>query len=964
MKVLEKIGDFFRGVVVKKEVITRLKENDKSLDALFAHQIVEHGFKLADQDIEALCAALTKNTQVTQIDFSRSHGKITDVSATFIAELLKRNNTIQHIDLSYNHITDEGVKAITQVITSKKQSKVASINLSGSKISIEGVLSILQILRNPYYPGIRITLRDNRIDNQGAIAIAQSIEKNKFSSFFIDLNSNEIGGNGAQALFQVCDKINWEGIKSSHQELEGRFSTVSLKYNPIGDMGVKYKSQSSAKSIKGREHTFIKENYIVFDFSYYSITHQGVINIADSFAQLSAPFGFDLSNNKIGPEGAAAIEKLLLCNSEISYFMINNNKIGLAGALVVARFLEHNNTLTRLFLRDCVLSDAGIVAIAKSLEKNNTLTEAFLGNENENGGGQQALLNMLQKNTTLVKLYYYSKNNDYNLERAINTLLERNRNIAIQIKDKKEATQVAPPTENKEKRIIRQPVLTQTSTATIFTTYNPIPTIYSFFNYLTPLPEYLLALPMQFITTVSTYITPQANAESNEASNSSHSTQQTTATTTSIASHSTLPQNITIPAISLEIINQLSKEGINIAESLNLLSTFHAKHEILKQALLAWEKQAEKDATEKAELEIISQDPEVKYYYQMMKSILERILMAAIVIASGKVSSDSSFLGKVFEGLCTLAGAAFLEAVPALGFIKMAASTLDSTITYREMQQHLRWVELKDIPEFAALLARRLALAKKPQIVAGINHSEKLTWEKIKGQCSLIAEELKSGKTLSDGERRALLDAQDLFKYMLSHDAPSDMTLNGRVNLLLQQMVGSQYVYTPPAVAVSSSTTKHDFIETAGAQPNVTKQEIEQLRQELSTFKTAHEKNQQSKQEQAQQILELERKLHMLQQKLIQPEISYIRDNENGTMSVQNRILFNTTQGPVPIEAILKSFQQQLAQMSEAVAGTALVVHQLQGQQGGNGNIDKQMQAKKKEEEKNKQERKALFGFF
>jgi predicted nucleic acid-binding Zn-ribbon protein len=296
----------------------------------------------------------------------------------------------------------------------------------------------------------------------------------------------------------------------------------------------------------------------------------------------------------------------------------------------------------------------------------------------------------------------------------------------------------------------------------------------------------------------------------------------------------------------------------------------------------AWEIQVKNDAIIQAELEDIFMKAETKAYYHMLKNGLGRTLMAAVVIASEKVSPAASTPGTLVNGICklsSLASASLPIVAPIAGFVGMIANVIDTTISYRDMQRHLRWVELDEIPAFSATLARRLTLAQKQRILDGMSHAEQSTWEKIKDQFTLFCKELKSGQALTEGERRAVLDLQHLFQHILNKDNVDNMTLSGRVDLLLRHMMGQAYVYTPPMVVGGNTISKgkskatkiSEIIPTSifssSSSANPSQHELEVMRQEMAAMKLASEKDQQTKQELEKKIKELQSDVHGLKQR-------------------------------------------------------------------------------------------------
>ncbi len=387
-------------------------------------------------------------------------------------------------------------------------------------------------------------------------------------------------------------------------------------------------------------------------------------------------------------------------------------------------------------------------------------------------------------------------------------------------------------------------------------------------------------------------------------------TPQTIAPTVLNATPTTNKPALTPQTLPPPLAAQLTTAGIDATQSLELLSTLQTKYESLHNALASWEAQAKKDTIIEAELEIIAQEPEVKFYYQMIKLILGQTLMAATVIASGKVATHNKTSTTAINGIFTLSelasASSFFLAVPIFSFMKVVTNTLDSTLTYREMQQHARWVDLEDIPAFASTLARRLALAQKQQIAAGMSRTDETMWMKIKNQCLVWIQGLKAGESFTPGEQRALLDAELLFEYMLSHTRPHDINLSGRINVLLQHLMGPKYVYNPPTVKTNTPTSSEQ--NPIPLQQNI----VDTLQKEIATLKAARETDQKNNAEQEKQLAALQHNLHELQQQFRSTHVTEIEVG-SGQIQVQKQLQENTLNSSAPTAVLSYVFSRVIA---------------------------------------------------
>jgi hypothetical protein len=86
----------------------------------------------------------------------------------------------------------------------------------------------------------------------------------------------------------------------------------------------------------------------------------------------------DLSQNKIGPEGASALGKALKFNAVMTELELGVNEIGDEGAKAIAEALKVNAVLTELGLTSNNISPEGAVAISEVLKVNAVLTSVDL----------------------------------------------------------------------------------------------------------------------------------------------------------------------------------------------------------------------------------------------------------------------------------------------------------------------------------------------------------------------------------------------------------------------------------------------------------------------------------------------------------------------------------------------------------------------------------------------------------
>lgn len=934
----ERVSTYLRGTVLKSDVLEKLRKHDPGLTE-FRLFLIRDGEKavLTDQDIKIICDALYGNDRVKSLDFSDSAifspaTRITDVGAEYIARVLVRNRFINSVNLTGNHITDNGARTI--------------------------VRSLIYILGTTVRDVCKIYLDNNQISDAGAKEIAKFIETYCYNIPLVSVSHNKIGGEGIKAIYSAYLKtviankeknfLNKLGFKNI-DDFYSRMNSWLFINNPVGDKGIRI-MMNFFKDFKEELSSMSSHGCLDLNFTGWGLTGEGVKEITSILKQIN-------KKNKIN---------------------LTKNRIGLEGAQILAQFLAQDDTVEALMLSECALGSAEITLIAKSLEKHPTIRFVFFSNNKNDNDCGSALVDLLENNIYICLARPHNIEHQYSSK--IDALLKRNK------ENQEKAAQAAA-----EKKSEAPPSRVTTILNTLFA-YNPVPAMVSWGNYFTsfiPSRQTLLSLPIRrnasvpaavvtdnsetpALTTLSngtaavTFTTSRAQSSTNPAvgltnadnvnffntiSNAIYAARRgaygiTSYLILSLFSYATINnhhreigRNISnvdnSDMISLDTVRQLTAIGMNIEENRALLFALKTKQESLFLSILEWERKTEKDNIVQAELELIAQYPEVKWYYHMMKSILERALMAAIVIASKEIPTNTGLAETVLGGLCTLADTLFPMIAPALGFIKMTAGILGPTLTYLAMLRRLSWVELVEIPEFSATLARRLALAQQAKIIAGNTCIEKSTFERIKDHCSLLIEALQAGETLSDGEKLAILDAKRIFEYILTYDQPFDMSLSGRVNLLVQQLLGNHYVYTPPTIKNStmqknSSTSSASASSTPAVSTIITEvalssdlinQELIQLRQDLVLLKTEVADSKINKQEHSLELQILQQRLETLDRKVSGTRVSGMCDNGDGTVSLQ-QLMVHSAEGSNVISRLqiqIERLENGLSMIGQAV---------------------------------------------
>jgi hypothetical protein len=103
-----------------------------------------------------------------------------------------------------------------------------------------------------------------------------------------------------------------------------------------------------------------------------------VVELCEVLPRFAAVRMLDLSENKIGPEGASALGEALKVNAVLTSVDLRANSIGDDGAMAIAEVLKVNAVMTELELGGNEIGDKGAKAIAEALKVNAVLKNCNL----------------------------------------------------------------------------------------------------------------------------------------------------------------------------------------------------------------------------------------------------------------------------------------------------------------------------------------------------------------------------------------------------------------------------------------------------------------------------------------------------------------------------------------------------------------------------------------------------------
>jgi len=135
-----------------------------------------------------------------------------------------------------------------------------------------------------------------------------------------------------------------------------------------------------------------------------------VVELCEVLPRFAALRTLDLSENKIGPEGASALCEALKVNAVVTTLYLGGNRIGDEGAKAIAESLKVNAVVTTLHLGVNQIGAEGAIAIAEALKVNAVLTKLDLHDNRIRPEGAKAIAEALKVNAVVTTLFLNSNN--------------------------------------------------------------------------------------------------------------------------------------------------------------------------------------------------------------------------------------------------------------------------------------------------------------------------------------------------------------------------------------------------------------------------------------------------------------------------------------------------------------------------------------------------------------------------
>lgn len=382
--------------------------------------------------LEEICQRLIDNDE-TYRTVELIHPRIDDVFARVFAKAFRENTMVTTVILSCYAIVDDGAYAISSVLGSNET--IQKLQLRDLRNHREITTFFRSLLHNTSIE--ELSLRHCDICPRGAEAISTffqfhpCLQEIRITDCRFIGNSLEIlcqgmkSNQSVQRVYLVSDEIDEIGATQIACMLrESCLREIYLGENDLGDEGVAIIANAvigntslrlldlrsnmitpnGALAIQGM---IVASQYLLeLNLSGNHLGNLGVHCLARGLQQQTCLLEkLDLDANGIDAAGARSIALMLRSNRRLRELKIAFNSINDEGAAAIAASLERNTTLQWLSLRRNGIGNPGASALADKFPHMNGLKELLLTKNNVDQIGISALLRGLRSN---VKLEYLS----------------------------------------------------------------------------------------------------------------------------------------------------------------------------------------------------------------------------------------------------------------------------------------------------------------------------------------------------------------------------------------------------------------------------------------------------------------------------------------------------------------------------------------------------------------------------
>ncbi len=298
---------------------------------------------LCDSSLDTLQNLVHENLQVLQLDCN----KITSRGTTALSQLIEKCTNLTHLSLSCNLIGSDGAITISNSLL--PSSKLLELDLEGNDVGDEGALALAEAA-DRMHDNFILKLSNSHISHETCERIqklSNSVKIKEESSIQVSKYVNLYHPSSAQIImpcFKNLLTVNFSGrriSKSAFEELVNglehcrclqtlNLSRCSLRETHALISKVQNFTNLRSLNLSGNylnedSFTFFFEDHIlskslkVLDLSYNNLQNDGIERVAYYFRNIQIEI-LNLSNNKVGPGGAAALARWLRIGKRIYEF--------------------------------------------------------------------------------------------------------------------------------------------------------------------------------------------------------------------------------------------------------------------------------------------------------------------------------------------------------------------------------------------------------------------------------------------------------------------------------------------------------------------------------------------------------------------------------------------------------------------------------------------------------------------
>ncbi len=298
---------------------------------------------LCDSNLDTLQNLVHENLQVLQLDCN----KITCRGTMALSQLIEKCTNLTHLSLSCNLIGSDGAITISNSLLTS--SKLLELDLEGNNLGDEGALALAEAA-DKMQDNFMLKLGNSHISHETCERIqklSNSVEIKEESSIrvskYVNL-SHPLSTQRVMPCFEHLLVLNFSGkriSKSAFEELVNglehcrclhtlNLSRCSLRethalFSKVQNLTNLRNLNLSGNFLNEDSFTFSCEDHLlskslkVLDLSYNNLYSDGIERVAYSFRNIQIEI-LNLSNNRIGPGGAAALARWLRIGKRIYEF--------------------------------------------------------------------------------------------------------------------------------------------------------------------------------------------------------------------------------------------------------------------------------------------------------------------------------------------------------------------------------------------------------------------------------------------------------------------------------------------------------------------------------------------------------------------------------------------------------------------------------------------------------------------